>query len=60
LLEKRFGELGAVGEHPFVMRRSGDAIEDDLSRIERDGSIDHFVKQNYTGSWSVMRLRCTP
>ena len=29
----------------------------DLARLERVGWIDHFVKQNYQGSWSVIPLR---
>lgn len=34
-----------------------DRLRDDLSRLERSEWTDHFVKQNYEGSWSVIPLR---
>jgi hypothetical protein len=33
------------------------ALRDDLDRIGREGWIDHPVKQNYEGGWSVLPLR---
>ncbi|MDB4383947.1 aspartyl/asparaginyl beta-hydroxylase domain-containing protein [bacterium] len=32
-------------------------LQSDLELLERDDWIDHFVKQNYEGSWSVLPLR---
>lgn len=32
-------------------------LREDLSRLESIGWTDHFVKQNYEGSWSVIPLR---
>ena len=33
------------------------ALKDDLARLANSGWIDHFVKQNYEGQWSVIPLR---
>lgn len=33
-----------------------DRLRDDLARVDRDW-IDHLVRQNYEGSWSVLPLR---
>jgi hypothetical protein len=35
------------------------ALQRDLARLESDAWIDHFVKQNYSGSWSVIPLRAS-
>jgi mannose-6-phosphate isomerase-like protein (cupin superfamily) len=35
------------------------AMHRDLERLESDEWIDHFVKQNYTGGWSVVPLRAS-
>lgn len=32
-------------------------MQAELRAIEAEGWIDHFVRQNYTGSWSVIPLR---
>jgi hypothetical protein len=36
---------------------SPDRLREDLCRLEQSAWIDHFVKQNYEGSWSVIPLR---
>jgi quercetin dioxygenase-like cupin family protein len=33
------------------------ALQEDLARLEHAGWIDHFVEQNYEGSWTVIPLR---
>lgn len=30
----------------------------DLARLSRDAWVQHFVKQNYSGEWSILPLRC--
>ena len=35
------------------------AMQLDLARLEADEWLDHFVRQNYTGSWSVIPLRAS-
>lgn len=35
------------------------AMQSDLERLETDAWIDHFVKQNYTGGWSVIPFRAS-
>jgi hypothetical protein len=35
------------------------AMQRDLAHLETDEWIDHFVKQNYTGGWSVVPLRAS-
>jgi len=32
-------------------------LQADLRQLEADAWVDHFVKQNYSGSWSVIPLR---
>ncbi len=32
-------------------------LQEDLASLEQTGWIDHFVQQNYEGSWSVIPLR---
>jgi len=32
-------------------------LQDDLARLQASDWIDHFVKQNYEGDWSVIPLR---
>ena len=32
-------------------------LQADLQRVEQMGWMEHFVKQNYTGDWSVIPLR---
>ena len=34
-------------------------LKHDLDQLEQLGWTDHFVKQNYEGSWSVIPLRGT-
>ncbi|MBD0258130.1 MAG: aspartyl/asparaginyl beta-hydroxylase domain-containing protein [Cytophagales bacterium] len=36
---------------------SPDKLREDLCRLEQSAWIDHFVKQNYEGNWSVIPLR---
>ncbi|HEX8529027.1 MAG TPA: aspartyl/asparaginyl beta-hydroxylase domain-containing protein [Cytophagales bacterium] len=36
---------------------SPDRLREDLCRLEQSAWIDHFVKQNYEGDWSVIPLR---
>jgi hypothetical protein len=36
---------------------SPDKLREDLARLEQSAWIDHFVKQNYEGNWSVIPLR---
>ena len=38
-------------------RFDAEAMREDLERLEEPDWIDHFVKQNYEGSWSVLPLR---
>lgn len=37
----------------------GDRLAEDLERIAGATWVDHFVKQNYEGDWSVLPLRYT-
>jgi hypothetical protein len=30
----------------------------DLARLSRDAWVRHFVRQNYSGDWSILPLRC--
>ena len=41
------------------LRFDPEAMHRDLERLESDAWIDHFVKQNYTGGWSVVPLRAS-
>jgi hypothetical protein len=43
---------------PF--RLDPEALAADLARFEGDAWIRHFVRQNYTGDWSVLPLRASP
>jgi gluconate kinase len=38
-------------------RFDAEAMRHDLDRLEQPAWIDHFVKQNYEGNWSVLPLR---
>src|SRR5476649_1283024 len=38
-------------------RFDAEAMRRDLERLEQPDLIDHFVKQNYEGRWSVLPLR---
>lgn len=42
---------------PFSFDASG--LRDDLDRIGGGDWVDHFVKQNYEGDWTVLPLRFT-
>lgn len=33
-------------------------LQNDLTRLDEHEWIDHFVKRNYEGNWSVIPLRC--
>jgi len=39
------------------LRFDGDAMRGDLRRLEESTWIDHFVKDNYEGGWSVVPFR---
>jgi hypothetical protein len=39
------------------LRFDPERLKSDLGKIEESAWIDHFVKQNYKGSWSVVPLR---
>ncbi|HSH96560.1 MAG TPA: aspartyl/asparaginyl beta-hydroxylase domain-containing protein [Roseimicrobium sp.] len=40
---------------PFIFNR--ERLQADLRRLQEDAWVDHFVKQNYSGSWSILPLR---
>ena len=41
---------------PF--RFDAQRLQEDLAALENVDWVDHFVQQNYQGSWSVIPLRC--
>jgi hypothetical protein len=43
--------------HLLPIRFDPERLAADLARLERIEWIDHFVKQNYQGSWSAIPLR---
>jgi len=43
---------------PAARLRSG-LLARDLANLSAVEWIDHFVKQNYEGDWSVLPLRCS-
>jgi hypothetical protein len=44
---------------PLSLRFDPTQLKQDLERLEQREWIDHFVKQNYSGTWDVLPLRGT-
>ena len=41
----------------LLLEFDADAMQADVARLEQDVWIDHFVTDNYEGSWTVLPLR---